>query len=157
MSDANVLRIVVPGGDDGEVSGMLVALTKHLMSLGHDTSGGIFGGPFGYGAHYEDEVFLMHPFCWCEREGCPWCVGCYCQDDSESCAWCRGENPHAEKGALAPNEPPHYGAPHFWHKPSGLRIWWYKYIGRGQEMNCPEGVLPIAILAECIQHAKVAP
>ena len=26
-------------------------------------------------------------------------------------------------------------APNFWHKPSGLKIWWYKWIGRSMEFN----------------------
>lgn len=28
---------------------------------------------------------------------------------------------------------PRQSAPNFWHKPSGSRIWWYKWIGRGME------------------------
>jgi hypothetical protein len=34
-----------------------------------------------YGTNYENDVFMMHEFCWCEREDCPWCCGCEC--DSE--------------------------------------------------------------------------
>lgn len=26
-----------------------------------------------YGADYENDVFMMHRFCWCEKESCPWC------------------------------------------------------------------------------------
>ena len=28
-----------------------------------------------YGINYEDDTFMMHKFCWCEREDCPWCNG----------------------------------------------------------------------------------
>lgn len=27
-----------------------------------------------YGAHYENDVFYMHPYCWCESDTCPQCV-----------------------------------------------------------------------------------
>ena len=28
-----------------------------------------------YGINYEDDTFMIHQFCWCEREDCPWCNG----------------------------------------------------------------------------------
>jgi hypothetical protein len=28
-----------------------------------------------YGTDYENDVFMMHRFCWCEREECGWCSG----------------------------------------------------------------------------------
>ncbi len=31
-----------------------------------------------YGTEVDNDVFMMHPFCWCERSDCPWCVGCEC-------------------------------------------------------------------------------
>jgi hypothetical protein len=31
-----------------------------------------------YGADYENEVFMMHSYCWCENDDCPWCTGCDC-------------------------------------------------------------------------------
>lgn len=37
-------------------------------------------------------------------------------------------------------------APNFWHKPSGLKIWWYKYIGRGMDFHIPEGVNAVEII-----------
>jgi len=53
-----------------------------------------------YGTDYENDTFMMHRYCWCEREECPWCFG---------------------------------SAPNFLHKPSGFKVKWYKYIGRGME------------------------
>lgn len=41
-----------------------------------------------YGADFENDVFLMKRFCWCEREGeCPWCTGCgiYQERGCEAC------------------------------------------------------------------------
>jgi len=26
-----------------------------------------------YGIDYENDVFMMHRYCWCEKEDCPWC------------------------------------------------------------------------------------
>jgi hypothetical protein len=28
-----------------------------------------------YGTDHENDVFMMHHFCWCEREDCGWCEG----------------------------------------------------------------------------------
>lgn len=60
-----------------------------------------------YGVNFENEKFLMHPYCWCEKPECPWC-------ESEE-----------EKEA----------APNFWYKPLDFKVWWYKYIGRGTKTN----------------------
>ena len=26
-----------------------------------------------YGTDFENETFMMHRFCWCEKDDCPWC------------------------------------------------------------------------------------
>lgn len=57
-----------------------------------------------YGDDYENVIFKMHRFCWCDNEDCP-----YCSED----------------------------APNFIHYKSGLKIWWYKYIGRSMRMEAP--------------------
>ena len=62
-----------------------------------------------YGTDFENDEFMMHHFCWCERGDCRWC--------SEDACGCEHQMP----------------APNFWHKPSGFKVWWYKYIGRSQE------------------------
>lgn len=72
-----------------------------------------------YGSECENEVFSMHPFCWCENDSCPWC----------------GEE----------------NRPNFHHKPSGFKVWWYKYIGRGMEMNRNvSGIECARILLDCL-------
>ena len=64
----------------------------------------------------------------------------------EVCAFCRGEFPPPETGAIKNRK----GAPNFWHKASGLRVWWYKYIGRGMETDGgPSDLTPI--FAECLE------
>ena len=58
-----------------------------------------------YGTDFENDVFMMHRFCWCDQDGCAWCGSV--------------EEPN--------------GAPNFHYKPTGFKVWWYKYIGRSVE------------------------
>lgn len=81
-----------------------------------------------YGTDFENDVFMMHSFCWCEKIDCP---------------WCNGELPEGHtvrKFRYPENEPfddDWCSAPNFVFKPSGLKVWWYKYIGRDMETNRP--------------------
>lgn len=165
------VRIFYPVPDDGPISDGLRALTEavHRSGLADGGEGGLFGGSFGYGANYENDVFLLHRYCWCEDPQCPWCGGCYCASndirglpESQSaapetlCDWCADVHRWADKGALRPDEEPHYGAPHFWHKPSGTRIWWYKYIGRSMSIQLAADWTDV--LSECLSSLpKVKP
>lgn len=67
------VTIVLPERSEDEISEGLRALTKALHGAGIDVTGWGLGGENGYGANYENDVFMMHRFCWCERETCPWC------------------------------------------------------------------------------------
>ena len=42
---------------------------------------------------------------------------------------------------------PSQSAPNFWHKPSGFKVWWYKYIGRDMETH---GTPPVDLLERCL-------
>ena len=59
-------------------------------------------------------------------------------------------------GIAAPfgGEPGH-PAPNFWHKPTGLKVWWYKYIGRSCDLNRPikQGELE-EIQTSCLESLK---
>lgn len=86
-----------------QASGDLYDLTRYLVEkLGLDGGYGL-GGENGYGVDYENDIFMMHPFCWCENETCRWC----------------GEE----------------DAPNFLYKPTGGKVWWYKWIGRGERVE----------------------
>jgi hypothetical protein len=136
------------------VSDDLVVVTRMIVEGGHAErhAGGILGGEYGYGVDFENDIFRMRPYCWCDRDDCAWCLGCTCPDGAElyfladgtqvdgerfydeggfstgrvekvpdlQCALCRGEV-----------EP----APNFLHKPTGSKVSWYKYLGRGVEME----------------------
>ena len=146
------ISIVVPhgmfgGGNDDS------PLEQALRRIAVAASAGRRGlWPDKYGIEIENDVFAMHPFCWCERPDCPWCGGCTCPPgdwrEPPSCDYCLG------RGIFATGAPGR-GAPNFWHKPSGLKVWWYKYIGRGME-TVGEANLD-AVLAECLASLAQGP
>src|SRR5262245_54969257 len=79
------IEIIVPRSADetDQLDFGLVSLTQAIAQLDPDlVAHGFLGGEFGYGAHWENDVFLMHPYCWCEKDDCPWCCGCDCPGDS---------------------------------------------------------------------------
>lgn len=72
-----------------------------------------------YGTDFENDKFMMHRFCWCEKDDCPWCGGEIIPELMKSYGF----------------EKEHETAPNFWYKPLDLKVWWYKYIWRGVEVN----------------------
>jgi len=136
------IEVVLPEVSVGDVESGLYTLTE-TISINTDArlSGGMLGGEFGYGADYENEVFMMHPFCWCEEGDCGWCAGI-------------GAMPQLlrEVGNVKYSESERL--PNFLYKPTNTRVWWYKYIGRGMEQK---GTLPKDWLKKCqesIEHDK---
>lgn len=65
----------------------------------------------------------------------------YCWCENEDCGKCDGS------------------IPNFHHKPSGFKIWWYKYIGRGLRLEYGEpDITPIKIIEifyDCIKSLSV--
>lgn len=88
--------------------------------------------PDKYGITYENDVFLIHP-------------NCGCQKNDGTCLWClHGDHPDFDRllrEKFSTEEYQHYAArhyydpPHFWYKPSDFRLTWYKYIGRDMATN----------------------
>lgn len=147
-----MIQIVLPECSEDKISADLRYLTEVLEGQGQDISGGLLGGTYGYGAYFENDIFMMHPYCWCEQDDCEWCMGCTCPDEAHEyrvdgvtadfddwiaayhlgksrdivrheefqCDYCKGLVGHA---------------PNFLHKPSGTKVRWYKYIGRGMEVE----------------------
>lgn len=55
--------------DEYDIEDLLVKITKKIVDLElADNYGGLLGGEFGYGVHFENELFKMHPFCWCGED-----------------------------------------------------------------------------------------
>jgi len=72
-TEGESVHVVVPARFWTDISEGLVELTKMCHLAGHDISAGLLGGEFGYGARVDNDVFMMHPFCWCDKDDCPWC------------------------------------------------------------------------------------
>ena len=75
-----------------------------------------------YGVDIDNDIFMMHKFCCCEKEDCPWC------DDI-------GAEPQLIRDIFNIKYSESGRAPNFWYKPLDFKVWWYKYIGRGMEFN----------------------
>lgn len=130
------IKIVLPPCSDDEVSEGLRRLTRAIHESGKADGerGGLLGGEWGYGANFENETFMIHRYCWCEEETCPWCAG--------------DAGPFGSHGMHAYYDTGNTTAPNFLHKASGSKVWWYKYIGRGMEMDIK---MPWpAILTDCL-------
>lgn len=115
------LTIVLPERDDDMLSAMLRKLTEVLDNAGHAATHGALGGHYGYGADYDGPEFMMHHYCWCDYDDCPWCAS------------------HEAN---------------FRHKPTGLEVRWYKYIGRGMEVVNPSTEEPWRIVLRAINSLK---
>ncbi|NUP13784.1 MAG: hypothetical protein HOW73_47720 [Polyangiaceae bacterium] len=116
---------------------------------------GLLGGEYGYGQHFENAVFEMHPYYWgdctCgfdDREHAHYLTINQSPDyDTERAAFLASDR-HAKECPV--------GWPNFRHKPSGFELRWYKYIGRGMEMNREVSAAELAeICAECIASLAV--
>lgn len=200
------VAIVLPPRKMDSLANGLIDLTEAIAERDADAiARGLLGGPFGYGGYWDDDLFMMHPYCWCEREDCPWCAGCDCpmsafhyfvdgnevdyaewtaffdretgglkfsQSEREHKSWTkkadaanRRRTEHHDpvcdyclgRGIFA-GYPPGHSAPNFWHKPTGLMVWWYKYIGRSMEALGGGAKLNMReVINECIEHVKTVP
>ena len=57
-----LVQLIGPGAEDDPLSVCLRMLTHQLQQRHPDlTVGGFFGGPFGYGVDFKNDVFEMHP------------------------------------------------------------------------------------------------
>lgn len=182
------VEVIIPSREEGVIEEGLCRITEKLHKCGYDISVGFLGGEFGYGGYIDNDVFMMHPYCWCEKEDCPWCAGCSCPEsafhyfiDGVECSYEKWdlffkENvpdsfPHDEWMKLADainkrrttSQDKVCGycqekighAPNFHHKKSGLKINWYKYIGRDMELNIVPTLTEWAkIEEECLESIK---
>lgn len=79
------IEIIAPIPDNDTISVWLRQLTEAIdkFRLADGKAGGLFGGTWGYGANFENDVFMMHRYCWCERDDCLWCGADGCQGEIE--------------------------------------------------------------------------
>lgn len=129
------LKIIVPAGMFGAntYDDLLCAVLRQVAVKYAPTDKTGWSDPGKYGCDFENDVFLMHPECWCDK-------------DDGSCLWCiHGDNPnfipllHARFGTTKDGYydkvRQYFDPPNFWFKPRNLRIRWYKYIGRDMVSN----------------------
>ena len=161
--------IVLPEQSNDFVSAALVQLTLRLQQVTREPDHGFLGGEGGYGCQYENDVFMMHPFCWCERGDCPWCRSCECPNEYEYRSPAGEVITEEQFYRLGFDDYPDgrkYDAmnfvgqecrncvdkpksePHFRYKPTGAEVRWYKYIGRGMKI---EGDFPADFLDVCLK------
>lgn len=85
----------------------------------------------------------------CDRFGIPWndgrgcAVHCSCDHEPSREQWFKAHD-HAERCPIA--------MPNFWHKPSGLKVDWYKWIGRDNSIEAQpiEGTTVHGVLSSCL-------
>lgn len=78
MCNDNIV-FVIPETEDSFLNTSLRKITEILLEVhGHEWRGGALGGKYGYGVDFENDIFMMHGYCWCEKEDCNWCVACHC-------------------------------------------------------------------------------
>lgn len=130
------VTVILPECSEDAVSERLRDLTEAVCKATGDSGAGGLGGRHGYGSNFENDVFMLHRFCWCEMGDCPWCRSCDCNGEHECSATCSSHLPTE---------------PNFRHKASGATVTWYKYIGRGMEVS--EADWP-AIFAECFDSLQ---
>ena len=140
------MMLVLPERSEDVISEGLRLLTEELCKrLDVDGTGGL-GGEFGYGVNFENEVFSIHRYCWCDGYDCPWCS--YSNED--------GQHFQERFRAMGAEPDANYsGAPNFWHKASGFKVWWYKWIGRDLQVNQPCDLH--AVLSDCLNSLPSPP
>lgn len=68
------IQIIMPEGALGAYEGE-GALTSELRRLALAVEEYLRTGGWvdKYGIAYENQTFMMHPYCWCDEDDCPWC------------------------------------------------------------------------------------
>lgn len=166
------ITFVFPETSNSALAEALCALTATLQQITGEGPHGVLGGADGYGCEYENDVFMMHPFCWCESADCPWCRSCECPHEYEYFDPSGNRCSEAEfdkygfadypddrkfdsmvfvgqecRNCVAKPEV----APNFLFKPTGAKVSWYKYIGRSMEV---EGEFPPDFLRQCYRSLE---
>lgn len=126
------IEIILPPVASTAIDLDLVNLTEYLTKKvfkGEYQGGGLLGGEFGYGVDYENDVFMIHKYCWCDQE--------------EKCLWCMMNDPKENKNYKKMKKELRKmfgkfwekwgGAPTFFYKPTKVGVRWYKWIGRDME------------------------
>lgn len=148
------IEIITPPVATSDVDCGLVDLTEYMtkkLFKGEWQGGGLLGGEFGYGVDFENDTFMMKPFCWCDKD--------------DECLWCMmndpADNPNYDKMKSEILEKygkwfaDYGGAPNFYYKPTKQGCVWYKWIGRDTRWNKkPNKTEWKKILEDCIKSLE---
>lgn len=140
------VQVVVPAGTFGpsEHDNLLDKMLREIaVAICGDKSGpSLMGSPqrdaAKYGKAFENEVFMMHHFCWCDAEdgSCLWCIHGDHLDFDKLLGAHFGNEDKTEPYQYARHKIRHYwDPPNFWYKPTDFRLTWYKYICRDTATN----------------------
>jgi hypothetical protein len=77
MNLMNDINVIVPQGMFGvdENDDLLDTVLRQIAKSHGDEE---HNWVSKYGVDFENDIFMMHPYCWCEKEDCKWCGGCDC-------------------------------------------------------------------------------
>jgi hypothetical protein len=80
------IQIVLPKGALGssDTDDMLDSAIRVIANANTQNPEGEWSDK--YGINITTPIFVMHRYCWCEREDCAWCGGCNCDDSKHSYA-----------------------------------------------------------------------
>ena len=75
QTKTNEFTVIAPQGVFGAYKGepLLVSILREIGIRYSPDPDGEWAEK--YGTDFEDAKFMMHRFCWCEKDGCPWCGG----------------------------------------------------------------------------------
>lgn len=167
------VEIIVPGRSEGDaLSNGLRTLTAAIEKATGEEGGYGLGGPSGYGADYENDVFEMWRYYWGDEcsEGCPF-VFAEWEADVKHAADCPQRGPpwgkctcdfHERWQAFQdahghPHDPKcGFERPNFRHKATGFTVHWYKWIGRDNKVEVGSCTDVAAMLLECLESINSA-
>jgi len=67
------VTVVVPKGMFGANSSDGL-LEKTLREIAYEAGGrSVIEWDEKYGTNFENDIFMIHRYCWCEKDDCPWC------------------------------------------------------------------------------------
>ena len=133
--------------DNKKIADLLCLFSKELIHI--FGAQGYPKGMWDYGYNYNNDEFIIHRYCWCEKDSCSYCFA-ELSDENYTNNFIR--NAKKKYGFVED-----YGSPNFWHKPTNTKIWWYKYIGRSMLVYNPNELTIKQfsdILGDCLVSIK---